>query len=52
MVDILKKFQIIDYHRYVDEILIIYNIYTTDINNTLEEFNKMHPKIKFTMETK
>jgi hypothetical protein len=43
-VDILKKFQIIDYHRYEDDILIIYNSRTTNINNTL------HPKIKFTME--
>jgi nucleoside-specific outer membrane channel protein Tsx len=50
MIDILKKFQIIDYHRYVDDILIKYNTHTTNINNTLEEFNKIHPKIKFTIE--
>jgi hypothetical protein len=49
IVDILKKFQIIDYHRYVDNILIIYTC-TTYINNTLEEFHKIHPRIKFTTE--
>jgi hypothetical protein len=42
MVDILKKSQIIDCHRYVNDILIIYNTRTTNINNTLEEFNKIH----------
>jgi hypothetical protein len=45
IVDILKRFQIIDYHRYVD----VYNTHTTTINNTLEEFNKIHPRIKFTI---
>jgi DNA-binding cell septation regulator SpoVG len=34
-VDILKKYQIIDYYRYVDDILIIYSAQTTNINNTL-----------------
>jgi hypothetical protein len=50
IIDILKEFQITDYHRYVDDILIIYNTHTTNIDNTLEEFNKIHPEIKFTME--
>jgi hypothetical protein len=49
IVDILKKYQIIDYYRYVDDILIIYNIQTTNINNTLNEFNMIYPKIKFTI---
>jgi hypothetical protein len=40
LIKILNKHQIIDYHRYVDDILILYN-----------ENNTMHPKIKFTMET-
>jgi hypothetical protein len=48
--DILKKFQIIDYHRYVDDILIIYNTHTTNISDTLEEFNKIHLRIKFIIE--
>jgi nucleoside-specific outer membrane channel protein Tsx len=49
IIDILTKFQIIDYYRYVDDILIIYNTRTPNIDNTLCEFNKIHPKIKFTM---
>jgi hypothetical protein len=47
---ILKKHQIIDYSRYVDDILIIYNEHHTNIDNTLDEFNRIHPKIKFTIE--
>jgi hypothetical protein len=47
---ILKKHQIIDYYRYVDDILIIYNEHHTNIDNTLDEFNRIHPKIKFTIE--
>jgi hypothetical protein len=50
IIDILKKFQIVDYYRYVDDILIIYNTRITNIDNTLNEFNNVHPKIKFTME--
>jgi hypothetical protein len=48
--EILSKHQIIDYHRYVYGILIVYNKHYTNIENTLDEFNKIHPKIKFTME--
>jgi predicted cupin superfamily sugar epimerase len=47
---ILNKHQIIDYHRYADDILIIYSGHYTDIETTLDEFNRLHPKIKFTME--
>jgi hypothetical protein len=50
VVDILKTFQTIDYHRYVDDILIICNSRTTNINNTLKGFNKIHRNIKFTIE--
>jgi hypothetical protein len=46
LIKILNKHQIIDYHRYVDDILILYNK-----NNTLDECNTIHPNIKFTMET-
>jgi hypothetical protein len=49
-VDLLKKFQITDYDRYVNDILILYKACTTNINNTLFEFNKVHPRIKFTIE--
>jgi hypothetical protein len=48
--DILNKHQITDYHRYVDDILIIYGTQKTNITNTLEDFNAIHPKLKFTME--
>jgi hypothetical protein len=47
---ILKKHQIIDYYRYVDDILIIYNEQDTNIQSTLDKFNNIHPKIKFTIE--
>jgi phosphomannomutase len=50
IIDILKKFQIIGYYRYVDDILISYNTHITSTNNALDEFNNIHPKIKFTME--
>jgi hypothetical protein len=50
IVDILMKYQIIDYYRYVDDILIIYIAQTTNISNALNEFNRIHPNIKFTME--
>jgi hypothetical protein len=46
----LQKHQIIDYYRYVDDILIIYNAQLTNIDKTIDEFNKIHPKIKFTIE--
>jgi hypothetical protein len=49
---ILKKHQIIDYYRYVHDILIIYNKQYTNIRNTHDEFNNIHHKIKFTMEQK
>jgi hypothetical protein len=38
------------YYRYVDDILIIYNKHHTNIDNTLGEFNRIHPKINFTTE--
>jgi hypothetical protein len=50
IVNILKKYEIIDYYRYVNDILIIYNTQTTNIGNALNEFNRIYPKIKFTME--
>jgi nucleoside-specific outer membrane channel protein Tsx len=50
IVNILKKYEIIDYYRYVDDILIIYNAQTTNINNTLDKFNIIHPKIMITTE--
>jgi hypothetical protein len=48
---ILEKHHIIDYYRYVDDILIIYNSEHTNIYNTLQEFNTAHHNLKFTLET-
>jgi hypothetical protein len=47
--DILHKHQIVDYCRYVDDILVVYDE-QTNIINMLEHFNAIHPKLKFTME--
>jgi hypothetical protein len=49
---ILNKHQILDYYKYVENILIIYNIRNTNIENTLKEYNTIQPKLKFTMEKK
>jgi hypothetical protein len=48
--DILQKHKIIGYFRYVDDILLVYNEETTNINLTLQEFNKIHPKLIYTIE--
>jgi nucleoside-specific outer membrane channel protein Tsx len=45
-----RKHNISDYYRYVDDLLIIYNEDHTDIDNTLNEFNSIHPKIQYTIE--
>jgi hypothetical protein len=50
IIKILQKHHIIDYYRYVDDILIIYNGDHTNIEDTLNEFNSIHPNIQYTME--
>jgi hypothetical protein len=50
IIEVLKQHHIIDYYRYVDDILIIYNTHITHIDNTLAELNSMHPRIQFTLE--
>jgi nucleoside-specific outer membrane channel protein Tsx len=50
IVNILQKHNIIDYYRYVDDILIVYNEDNTNIDNTLIEFNSIHPNIQYTIE--
>jgi hypothetical protein len=47
---ILIRQEIIGYFRYVDDILIIYDQNKTNIEHTLNEFNKLQSSIKFTME--
>jgi nucleoside-specific outer membrane channel protein Tsx len=42
---VLQKHNIIDYYRYVDDILMVYNEKHTNINSTLNDFNKIHPNI-------
>jgi hypothetical protein len=49
---ILQKHRIIDYYRYVDDILIIYDETHTNILDTLKDFNLIHHNIQFTVEMK
>jgi hypothetical protein len=51
ILNILAKHDIITYNRYVDDILMIYNKDTTNIEHISSEFNALHPSIHFTMET-
>ena len=44
------KHKIIDYFRYMDDILLIFNSNHTDIQTILNDFNAVHPKLKFTAE--
>jgi hypothetical protein len=46
----LRRHKILDYYRYVDDILIIYGEQETNIINTLGDFNTIHPKLKFTIQ--
>jgi hypothetical protein len=50
VVKILQKHNIIDYYRYVDDVLIIYNSECTNIQDTMQDFNNIHPRIQYTME--
>jgi hypothetical protein len=47
---ILLKHNITGYFRYVDDILLIYNSDRTEINQVLNDFNKIDPAIQFTIE--
>jgi hypothetical protein len=48
--NILTKHNIKGYFRYADDILIIYDIRQTNIEDVLLEFNKLVTKLKFTIE--
>jgi len=50
--DILIKYNVIGYFRYVDDILIIYNEKSTDINEIHKTLNNLAPTIRFTLEKK
>ena len=41
------KHNIIKYFRYVDNILLIFDSYHTDIQFILRDFNTLHPNLKF-----
>ena len=44
------KHKIIDYFRYMDDILLIFDSNHTDIQTVLNDFNAIHPKLKFTLD--
>jgi hypothetical protein len=46
----LRKHNILNYYRYVDDILIVYNENHTNIDDTLQEFNSIHPNIHYTID--
>jgi hypothetical protein len=50
IVDIITKYNIQGYFRYVDDVLIIYDPTNTDICSVLNEFNNIHPQLQFTIE--
>jgi hypothetical protein len=50
IINILKKHSKIYYYRYVDDILLRYNEDFTNTDDTLNEFNSIHPNIQYTIE--
>ena len=48
--DIVIKYHIVGYFRYVDDILIVYNKTTTNIYDVFNIFNNLMPTLKFTIE--
>jgi hypothetical protein len=44
------KHETIRYFQYVDDILIVYDANHTDVYNILQDFNTIHPQLKFTAE--
>jgi hypothetical protein len=46
-----EKHKPVNYFRFVDDILIIYDSQHTNINAILSDFNSIHPKIQYTEET-
>ena len=46
-----QKYKIINYFRYVDDILLIFVSYHTDIQAILADCNTLHPNLKFIAET-
>ena len=48
---ITQRLKLVNYFRYVNDILIIFDSQHTDINTIVNEFNSLHPKLQFTDET-
>jgi hypothetical protein len=48
--DALLQHKITGYHRYVDDILLVYDTRHTDINNVFNHFNTINKGIQFTLE--
>jgi hypothetical protein len=48
--NLLLSHNVVGYFRYVDDILIIYNEYITNIDILLHQFNNLTPKLNFTIE--
>ena len=48
---IAKNHMIINYFRYVDDILLIFNSTQTNTQSILTDFNSIHPNLHFTTET-
>jgi hypothetical protein len=51
LVDLTQEHNIINYCRYVDDILIIFDPSHTTLEMILKDFNSLHPKLQFTAET-
>jgi len=49
-IPILKQHDIIGYFPYVDDILIVYNENSTDVNKIHKTLNNLTPTVKFTLE--
>jgi hypothetical protein len=48
--EILEKHKIVSFHRYVDDILILYDNTVTNVKHVLENFSNINNKLQFTME--
>ena len=49
--NLTEKHKIIDYYRYVDNILIVFDTNQSSIQDITNDFNSLHPKLQFTAET-
>jgi len=51
LIRLTHKHRIINYCRYVDDILLTFDSSHTDIQKILDDFSSLHPKLQFTAET-